>query len=280
MNNSNYDFLNYDGRKVFLILAHPDDEIIFANSILKKVDKTIICFQDIPKESIISNGRYQSAISYPLKNFYQLGLKQSRFSYKIINWKKPLETKYGIEGYLNKEDYKKNYYLLFEKLEKILTKESVVITHNPWGEYGHPEHIQVNRVISELATKKNFEFFVTGFVSTSTLEYSRLLMNRLSRNFIKYETDFELYQSIKGLYDKNQCWTWFNELLQNKSEIFFKQINNSTNFKRSMININQIPLYIINDGNGFTRNLIHLIKIFLPRSLKKLFRDIKFQNAK
>ena len=278
MDNSNLDFLNYDQKKIVLVLAHPDDEIIFTNSILKRVDKTIICFQDVPKEILISKGRYKSALNYPIKNFFQLGLTQSRFSNKIINWRKPLETKYGIEGYLNKNDYKKNYKLLFEKLEKILTKDCVVITHNPWGEYGHPEHIQVNRVISKLALKIRFEFFVTGFVSTSTLEYSRLLMNRLSRNFIKYETDIEIYKSIKKLYDKNLCWTWFNDSLQNKYEIFYKQINNSMISQESFIN--KIPLFIIKDGNNLTRNLIHIIKAFLPRSIKKILRDIKFQNAK
>lgn len=278
MDNLNLDFLNYDQKKVVLVLAHPDDEIIFTNSILKRVDKTIICFQNIPQEILISKGRYQSALNYPLKNFYQLGLTQSRFSNKIINWRKPLETKYGIDGYLNKNDYKKNYKLLFEKLAKILTKDCVVITHNPWGEYGHPEHIQVNRVISELALKKRFEFFVTGFVSTSTLEYSRLLMNRLSSNFIKYEIDIELYQSIKKLYDKNLCWTWFNDSLQNKYEIFYKQINNSIISQESLVN--KIPLFIIKDGNNLTRNLIHIIKAFLPRFIKKILRDIKFQNEK
>ncbi len=280
MNNSNFDFLNYNQKKVFLILAHPDDEVIFANSILKRVHKTIICYQDIPNENLISKGRHQAAQNYPLTNFLQLGLVQSRFSYKTINWKNPSETKFGLKGYLNKNDYEKNYKLLFDKLSKILTKDSVVITHNPWGEYGHPEHIQVNRVISELSLKKNFEFFVTGFVSTSTLDYARLLINRLGSEFIKYETDFELYQSIKKLYSENGCWTWFNQSIQNKHEIFYKQINNDTNDKQSKIKINQIPLYIINDGNSFTRNLIHIIKIFLPRSIKKILRNIKFQNAK
>ena len=215
-----------------------------------------------------------------MKNYLLLGITQSRYSSRIFNWSNPSETKYGIDGYVNRIDYVRNYKLLYSKLFKILNKDVLVVTHNPWGEYGHPEHIQVNRVIYELSKIKNFEFFVTGFVSTSTLIYARYFINRLSNDHIKYKTNPELYNTIKKIYEKYNCWTWFQEPMQNKYELFYKQINNLQINKKSVTYVNQIPLYIINDGNNFSRNFFHFIKIFIPRFLKKILRELKFRNAK
>ena len=41
--------------------------------------------------------------------------------------------------------------------------------------------------------------------------------------------------------------------------------------------INQIPLYIINDGSNISE-IFFIIKSFLPRFAKKIFRDIKLKN--
>ena len=270
----------FKNKKLFIVLAHPDDEIIFTNSILKKAAKIIICFQDIPGESEISNGRYRCSLNYPLNNFMQLGLKQARFSGKIINWNKPKETKYGIDGYLNKRDYVKNFYYLFEKLSELLTKDVLVITHNPWGEYGHPEHIQVNRVVSELAKKIKFKFFVTGIAGTSTQNYAFDQMSKLTDKYAIFETDKSLYKRIKNFYVANNCWTWFDIYDLPKNEIFFEQINNDIFPSQRTNKISLLPIYFIKNGNNFSRNLVHFLKVFMPLFLKKKFRNIKLKNDK
>ena len=43
-----------------LIVAHPDDECLFASSILHSISILIICFSDIPKEEDISFKRFNS----------------------------------------------------------------------------------------------------------------------------------------------------------------------------------------------------------------------------
>ena len=53
--------------KSILIVSHPDDECLFASSILDKISTLIICFKSIPKRKIISQGRDQALNSYPLK---------------------------------------------------------------------------------------------------------------------------------------------------------------------------------------------------------------------
>ncbi len=48
------------------------------------------------------------------------------------------------------KDYKENYYKLKNHLKKKLMGYVNIFTHNPWGEYGSEEHIQVYKVVKEL----------------------------------------------------------------------------------------------------------------------------------
>ena len=51
-----------------LILSHPDDESIFATSLLDRISTLIICFNDIPKNLKISIGRKRALKNYPIKD--------------------------------------------------------------------------------------------------------------------------------------------------------------------------------------------------------------------
>ena len=70
-----------------LIVAHPDDECLFASSILNSISILIICFSDIPKEEDISFKRFNSVKLYPLRDLkvISLNLKQSEKAFLPIN---------------------------------------------------------------------------------------------------------------------------------------------------------------------------------------------------
>ena len=38
-----------------------------------------------------------------------------------------------------------------------------VITHNPWGEYGHEDHVQVFRAVTALQAELGFAVWVSGY---------------------------------------------------------------------------------------------------------------------
>ena len=63
-----------DIEKGILIISHPDDECLFASSILDKISKIIICFNNIPAEKMISQARQKSLDNYPLKNLNIISL--------------------------------------------------------------------------------------------------------------------------------------------------------------------------------------------------------------
>ena len=51
-----------------IVLAHPDDEVIFASSLLKSAKKIIICFGESANEAHISRSRKILYEKYPLGN--------------------------------------------------------------------------------------------------------------------------------------------------------------------------------------------------------------------
>ncbi len=51
------------------------------------------------------------------------------------------------------ETYRANYAAVRKALVPHLEKHRVVYTHNPWGEYGHEEHIQVCRAVLDVGAE-------------------------------------------------------------------------------------------------------------------------------
>ena len=92
-----------------LIVAHPDDECLFASSILQSISILIICFNDIPKEEDISFKRFNSVKSYPLRDLkvISLNLKQSEKAFLPINWLNINERFSGISGGYQRKSYDK-----------------------------------------------------------------------------------------------------------------------------------------------------------------------------
>ena len=60
-------------KKKILIVAHPDDEVLFFSSILKNVDKIIVCFGR-SSDQVITKGRELLQEHYPLPVDIQVGI--------------------------------------------------------------------------------------------------------------------------------------------------------------------------------------------------------------
>ena len=160
-----------------LIVSHPDDECLFASSILDKISTLIICFNDIPKRKIISEGRRKALDTFPLKNIkiINLSITQSTESIFPLNWFNIQDKFSGINGGYKVRSYDQNYFKLIKELTKQIPSNSKIITHNPWGEYGHGEHCQVFKAcfdhvfsVSEDRLYTSMMFFVFEFLPSCT----------------------------------------------------------------------------------------------------------------
>jgi hypothetical protein len=87
-------------------------------------------------------------------------------------------------------------------------------SHNPWGEYGHEEHIQVWCAVSRLAEKHGRSVWVWDGFSNEVLEQSGMRTRLdhytpLSADLRSREMDVDerLYGELRRLYQKHGAWT-------------------------------------------------------------------------
>jgi len=204
-----------------LVVAHPDDEILWASSLLSKVKRIIFCFSgQFDKESEITKGRRVVKEKYPFQNVIFLGLNEAEI-YNYGNWRDPKISKYGMDVYNDYPGYKENYEILLSLLQNELKECDIVFTHNPWGEYGHEEHVQVFRVIQDLSNKLNLSVNFSSYYSEKSRKFMMQHKRFLSSNFLIQETDNDLYCELRKLYLEHDCWTWEDNYSPPKFEVFY-----------------------------------------------------------
>ena len=162
--------------RVALVVAHPDDEILWFSSIVQKVAKVVVCYLDVPERPDWTAGRRLAMREYPLTNWTFLGLTES-VAFAGADWKAPVTTEYGLEvqqrpGTLlgfDAERYRANYHTLCTQLRGVLGESDVVVTHNPWGDYGHEEHVQVHRAVTTVQKVLGYDVWYSNYCSERSL---------------------------------------------------------------------------------------------------------------
>jgi hypothetical protein len=252
-----------------IVVAHPDDEILFFSSILKNSSETIICFGPSDDKDV-TNGRQKLKSQIPLKNFVFLDLPEANVQ-GLANWKDPKKNVEGISVKNNFSIYKKNYDTLKLKLSKFINYGETIFTHNPWGEYGHEEHIQVFRVIMSLSKELNLKILVNSYVSNRS--YLLMTMEEYLISEIVHigNPDKNLTSVFKKLYQSNSCWTWYDDYCWPKSELFFEISKNANDLKSKKSIISSLPLNMLSLNHN--TNIIRLIiSKILPTKLKKIIK--------
>ncbi len=265
---------NFD--KGILIVAHPDDECLFATSILDSISMLIICFNDIPKEEVISLKRINSIESYPLKDLkvLSLNLKQSEKAFFPINWLNINEKFSGINGGYINTSYDNNFNKILNKLRIIIPNNSLIISHNPWGEYGHAEHCQVFKASFQIAKETNSRLFVDGYFSNLSKVYANRKLHLLKQINFVFKTNIKLYNLLKNHYSKFGCWTWYENYQLPKNESFFEVdlIKNPSSRNLRKNKKVELPLIYIKHINPFKYYVFSILKNLIPYNYKIIFR--------
>jgi LmbE family N-acetylglucosaminyl deacetylase len=204
-------------RQAALVVAHPDDEALWFSSILEKMEEIVICFMDVVSRPDWSEGRRRCSAFYPLQNATFLGLQESEV-FSGADWLAPVPTHYGLEvskknnsfpGFSAKR-YRKNYEEIRGLLSMRLRSRRNVFTHNPWGDYGNEEHVQVFRAIQDLQREFGFNLWFSNYCSSKSYNLMLQYVSGFDSNYVTIETDRKLGKSLKQLYQRNQCWTWYD----------------------------------------------------------------------
>ena len=86
---------------------------------------------------------------------------------KLVDWTRPKPTPTGmaIADVDGQARYDANFEILAARLRPLLTGARDVITHSGWGEYGHPEHVQVHRAVATLQSELGFTLWFSNYVA-------------------------------------------------------------------------------------------------------------------
>ncbi len=218
-----------------IVAAHPDDEILWFSSIMEEVDKVIIVFRDFWADPEIGAKRAAAIAELPHPNVVCLALPEPG-SYGCANWQNPepcdVGLKFGVQSRLRElkrrvkiavpmldpskntprqsvaAAYRKNYHEIYTTLDKELSTVVNVFTHNPWGEYGHEDHVQVFRAVDALKKKHGFTQWMSNYCTNRSLPLAKIHGVTKPAVYLRQKTNISYAEEVAAVYRKHDCWTW------------------------------------------------------------------------
>ncbi len=223
-------------RNSLLVAAHPDDEVLWFGSILRDVEEVILVFQDNWKFPMLGQSRLNAIREHPHPNIICLGIGEAVVN-GCGNWKNPIPNGIGLalssravfreykrrakkamggftqdQRYRMSRDifraYQENYDRIRSELRPHLQPGMNVFTHNPWGEYGHEDHVQIYRVLEQLRKEIGFTLWIQNYFSNRTFPLASRYFANLCGPHIRMPVDKVYNESIANIYRHNNCWTW------------------------------------------------------------------------
>lgn len=205
-----------------VVVAHPDDELLWLSSVSREASRIVFCYGASPRAPGRGAARRRLVSSYP-RGCRSLDIDEPG-AFNQADWQRPEETPYGL--LCRNRDLERRYQYSFERVRERLSTElrgvRRVITHNPWGEYGNEEHVQVFRAVESLSKPLGFEVWFSNYCSRR----SALLMSRQARRVAldsaRRAIDEHHIRSLLEVYKSCGCWTWFDDYRWPDEETLFR----------------------------------------------------------
>ena len=232
------------------VVAHPDDEVLWFASILKEIKKVIIVYHDCPSEPELGEKRTHAISRLPYE-VVSLAIPEAG-TYNSAHWQRPRISDYGLSLNQNAisraaiQAYEQNYYSIKAQLVKHIPMKSTVFTHNPWGEYGHADHVQINRALSDLHTPLRLTLKVSPYISSQSETLAEFYAENTTITPERRLVDSSYANQIANIYKHCGCWTWVDNWTWNEDEYLLpnplpsKTTNTQTSIKYSP-RIRKIP---------------------------------------
>jgi LmbE family N-acetylglucosaminyl deacetylase len=193
-----------------VVVAHPDDEALWLSSVVASAERVVFGFGDVLNRPGRSEARRRAVAALPLAGIVNLEIPESGVDWKSYQTRPEL-TPLGVRiaEPSVRERYESNYARLHDGLRAALAGCADVYTHNPWGEYGHPEHIQVYRAVTALQEELGFRVWFSNYVSARNLTFVRGLAERLSwAQRIQVRPDLVTARALMAVYRHCGAWTY------------------------------------------------------------------------
>lgn len=193
-----------------VVVAHPDDEALWLSSALASAGRTVLCFGEVFERPEDSHARRRAVTALPLAGLTDLAIPESGVDFRL-NPPLPQLTSTGIriEEPRARARYESNFARLIDALRTALAGLRVIYTHNPWGEYGHPEHIQVYRAVAALQLELKYTIWFSNYVSPASWPLAAHLASEVrcaERRIV--QPDRVTARRLMRIYRRQGAWTW------------------------------------------------------------------------
>jgi hypothetical protein len=184
--------------------------VVVAHPAVSSAERVVLCFGDPFERPKMSRARRRAVAALPLSNLVDLALPESGAGFSV-DWSDPTPTATGIAitDAAARARYDANYARLVDRLREVLAGCREVYTHNPWGEYGHAEHIQVYRAVTALQAELGYRIWFSNYVRTSSWPLARRIGGApcwTERRTVRPDT--ALARRLMGVYWRHGAWTW------------------------------------------------------------------------
>ena len=200
-------------RYAVLVVAHPDDEVLWFGSILRDVGRVIIAFRDYDAVPGLGARRAAALAEMPYRQCSCLGLPEAG-SLRHAAWPDPHLDEFGLALDAAPADaaaqarYRANFGALRAHLAQALPVGATVVTHNPWGEYGHEDHVQVHRAVDSLRGEFGLRLWTTNYVSARSARLAARYGAGAETRIVRRPIDLDFARRIADIYRRHDCWTW------------------------------------------------------------------------
>lgn len=155
-----------------------------------------------------------AAQSYPLSHVSFPNLQEADV-FDCADWRKPRFVKEGLK--LDRRAgrraalYRANFERLHSELRPHLRSCRTVYTHNPWGEYGHEEHVQVHHAVQRLVHETGGDLWFPNYCSNRSYPLLQRYIDRIDPEYAARPLDRELAERMKRFYQSHGCWIWYDD---------------------------------------------------------------------
>jgi LmbE family N-acetylglucosaminyl deacetylase len=205
-----------DLRSAAIVVAHPDDEVLWFSSLIAKVGRIVMCYGSNPK--VIERGvqRRNVVQAYPFNTVRFLDLPEPGL------WRG--RSLGSVDGELARSAQEDPTFRnsLVDRLGRALQGISTVFVHNPWGEYGHDDHRRLHAAVSALQREMNLAVYVSNYVERRALGLMAAALDDGVSDVVSFPVDRAEIDPIIELYQSNSCWTWTTNWRWPMEEHFFR----------------------------------------------------------
>jgi len=220
-----------------VIVAHPDDEVLWFSAWLASAQKVVLCFGAPYGKPEKAAARERAVSELDLPGLAYLAIPEAGV-HRLVDWVNPRLSQTGmmITEPAARFRYDENFVELLERLRPLLGNATDVYTHNAWGEYGHPEHVQVHRAVAALQKEIGFTIWTPNYVGPNSLGLAGIIgSSPCWDRKIEVRPDVALAKVLRASYVRNGAWTWSKHHRWPRTETFYAQSYGMETVRKTLV---------------------------------------------